>query len=526
MWATFLSGEVHIAEQTVYYLDLQMQHPTSPINRRQEQFAVALCVLWAMAWGLRAIWLDNRVTSNDGFFPHVFSLFEIWSSPEARPHFYWEWLHAVPTHPPLAPLYSALFSAVSGLSHDVTQISTLALLGLLVVEVYRLARACALDWPTPLLAAVVTASSPILAGWFRVDYHETLLALLVVSSLRQGIVTDLRRPGPAVLLGVLVGLGALTKLSYWVVMLVPAVFFLASRVRDRTTLVNGLVAVASVAGVCGWWYFNHLDGILQNFNASSSAGVQVTSKALMYIVAPQGNLGLTVLALVGAAVMLRTDAVRGWRTKAMLLLAWLPSYAGYVAVFDYWERYIVSVLPISCLLAAVGLGRVVLLLPRRFNRGSVAVVAVALAASFAVHNMLDPGQTQGLLDSHGMVQPDTRDLSALSRALAHIKRKRYPTVTMATAPSAQRWFNGNLDRATALGEFEALDTKKAWTRLGGGQPVFFLRVTGPPAMADTAWIQNNNNEKVALFEAWRRQVVARYWDESPFSVVLYMLLPH
>lgn len=486
---------------------------------------MALCVLWAMAWGLRAIWLDNRVTANDSLFPHALSLFELWAHPRTDAYAYWEWLNAIPTHPPLAPLFTALFAAVAGPSHEVAQISTLTLFGLLVVEVYRLARTCAVRWPGPLLAAVITATSPILAAWFRVTYPETMMALLVTSTLRQAMATDLRRTGPAVMLGVLTGLGALTKLGFWVVMLVPALFFLGSRVRDRITLLNGLAAVASVAAVCGWWYFGHLPGIWENLTASSGSPVGLYPRAMMYIVAPQGNLALTVLALVGVAMILGAGAVSGWWTRAMLLLAWIPGYVGFIAVFDFWERYIVPVLPLSCLLAAVGTGGLVVMLPRRAHRAAVAGVVVALAATFAYQNLRAPARTLGLLDMHGMVQPDARDLSALPRALARIQRKRYPTVMLTAAPAARRWLNGHMDRARAHGDPRALTVKEARALLGRGRPVYFLHIEGPVTMADAAWSPQQNNVKVALYLAWRRQVVARYWDESPFSVVLYKLLP-
>lgn len=495
------------------------------LSLRQQQIGVLVCVVWVLFWGLRAVYLDNRVTSTDTLFPQTKGLFFLLDDPMFTPAWLWGWLNAAPTHPPLPALYGALFCWLVGFSHEAVQVSSVVLHGLLVVELFRLTRACARDRLAPLVAAALAATAPVLAAWFRVDYPESLTTLLVVATLRQGLATDLRRPGPAITLGLLVGLGALCKLSFWVVLLPPAAHFFGARVRDRARLLNALAAVATVALVCGWWYFGHLSAIGKNLASSTSNSLPMLSRLHYYLVQPPGNLTLTAAALAGALMAaLRRELLTDGHATVQLLLAWLPAHALLVGLFDPWERYIVPVLPLSCLLAAVALARALALLPIP-RRVVVALLLAGLAAGSAVINLQRPRESYGVAESSGILQPDRRSYHSLARALARARALGHPLLIVANAPPAQAWVNGQWTRLALVprGGVEMVGAAVAGERLARGEAVSYLQVDGPRRFLDRTWNLGTVHWPREVLRGQRRTLVARFADESPYTVRLFVI---
>jgi len=498
--------------------------PPPPFSRRQQQLGVVICVVWALVWGLRAVFLDNLVTSTDSLFPLTRGLFSILTDPAFAPQWIWGWLNAAPTHPPLPAVYSALFCGLAGLSYEAVQVSSVVLHGLLVVELYRLASCWTRDRQAPLIAAALVSTVPVLAAWYRVDYHESLTTLLVVATLRQATVTDLRRTGPAVKLGLLVGLGALCKLSFWVVILLPAVHFLGARVRDRATLLNALAVVATVALICGWWYFPHLPAIQKNIASSTSTDLSLITRLDYYLIRPPGNLALTLLALAGVSmIILRGGLLTGRYAAAQLLLSCLPAFAFLVSMFDPWERYIVPVLPLSCLLAAVALARGLASLPA--PRRAALGLLLALAAASAVFNLQRPRESYGVAESAGIPQPDRRDFSSLARALAHARRLHLPLLMVANAPPAQVWINGQWAQLGLVPgrDIQIIGGKEARKKIAGDEQVSYIQVDGPRSLPDRTWNLGSLHRSQVVSHRWRRKLVARFDDESPFAVRLFIL---
>ncbi len=494
------------------------------LTRRQQQLGVLACALWVVAWGLRAVYLDNRVTSTDTFFPQTKGLFFLLQDPMFDAAWIWGWLNAAPTHPPLPALYGALFCWLAGFCYEAVQVSSVVLHALVVVELYRLTRACARDRLAPLTAAALGAAAPALAAWFRVDYPESLTTLLVVMTLRQGLSTDLTRTGAAAKLGLLVGLGALCKLSFWLVILPPAACFLAARVRGRVTLLNALVLFGVASLVCGWWYAGHLPAIGKNMASSTSTDLPLDARLWYYLVQPPGNLALVAASLAGAALVSAGRGVTSRHAAWLLLTAYLPALALLLGLFDPWERYILPLIPVACLLAGLALARALALVPARVAPG---LLLAAMAVASAAVNLQRPRESYGVAEASGILQPDQRDHGSLARALTRARRLGRPLLIVANAAPAQAWVNGQWTRLSLVprGGVEMVGRAAARHRLGRGESVSLIQVDGPAAYPDRTWNLGSVHWTPEATPGRSRRLVGRFADASAFTVRLFVLTP-
>lgn len=494
--------------------------PRAPLSLKQEQLAVAGCVLWVLVWGLRAIYLDHRITASDNIFPAVDLMVEIVSSRALD----WErllgWFGHSPVHPPLPALHASLVAAALGHSSDNAQVASLLLHGVLVVQVYRLAREGAGHQVTALLATALAATAPPIAAWYRVDYPEALVTVLLLAVLHQAANTDLQRARPALLLGLLVGLGALSKLSFLVVALVPAVYFIAASVRSKRALVNALLAVGVTALVSGWWYFSHLGQILDNLHNSTSTQATAWERAEFYLMRPPGNLLLTAAALLGLGLALYKRLLAPRTLPWLLLLAYLPAWLAFTLVFDQWERYILPLLPLSCLFAAVGVGWLLGRLQGWPARLALGVAALALAGVAAAYNTAPPGDPNGLCQDAGILSPDRRDFSSLARALPRLASWRVPAVKVASSADALDWMNGQMDRLAAADRVPWLNTDEAKALIKEGRPVHFVHVAGRQAEPNRAFSFDHNVQARRMLTQHKPQQLARFTDESHYVVTL------
>lgn len=392
--------------------------------------ATHLCLVALLGYtgglGVWAIASDNRPTATDSIFVDAANMREMldagvdgagWS----------RWLRSTGYRPPLSYLPHVALSHVAGESVAGLRLTTLAMY-LLAVWLCHAIGARVAGREAGLLGATMAATLPMVFGWGRMDYADTSVALALLATVRLLLDAELARPRHALGLGVVVGLGMLTKVAFPIFLLGPLVWALALRLRTRRQLLGFGVAVASAALVATWWYIPQLEIVLINASMSRSQiarGGSWLETLYLYTVATPGGLWVLCLALAGSIAAWRGRLLdRSW--LALLSLAtWMP-LALLVALFDGWRRYALPVYPVAAVLAGVCLYATLTRLHRRLGRLAAAALAVLLLADFTSITLgrelaVPPGPwylaAGERADGLGLLSPDRRDYGAFPAAL-------------------------------------------------------------------------------------------------------------
>ena len=319
-----------------------------------------LAAAWVVGFGLWTVLGENRPTGHDSVFPTAYRGFRLLLGAPIDGETWARWIGAMDIHPPLPMLLGLVSGALFGMSLAAVRLGSVALHLVLLVQVYTLVRRLTGHRDAVALACWLVAVVPLVGAWMRCDYPEPLLSVLVIGTLQLAMRTSLHRPAQALLLGVVVGLGALTKLGYAVIMLPAAVLFVGAQVRRRRAqgasvgaLGVGLVlAVAGAMAVAGWWYLWHIDDIITNFHMSTQVSMPLSERLARYFWQPTGNLLLVGVALAGL-VLARVRRTVPDRDLALVAGTWLGGYAALTLLFDVMPRYIGPLHPLSCVLAAL-----------------------------------------------------------------------------------------------------------------------------------------------------------------------------
>lgn len=242
--------------------------------------AVVLALLVAAHVALNLVWLrlDNHVIRIDEEFHamgaqnYYFALTDPAQSGLAAR---WNAVASIQSpYPPLLHLLGAAMALPLGYSPDVVALSGTLCFALLLLGVYRLARAV-LPRPPALLATVVCSLIPVLYAGARYVALENLIAALVVWALfcllrSRGFV----RVSAVAAFGVLNGLVILTKPNGFVYYLLPAAcIFFAALVRCLRAgglravwpvSRNGLLCIALTLAVAAPWYVANW-GLVSNY---------------------------------------------------------------------------------------------------------------------------------------------------------------------------------------------------------------------------------------------------------------------
>ena len=238
-------------------------------------------------------------------------------------------------------------------------------MAVLFFAMYRIARRL---WNTraAVLSIAIAGTAPLLYGlarWFLVEYT---LAALVAFAIYVLIERGLEESRVALLLGCIVGLGLLLKVSFPVYVL-PALFYawIGSRSRLRSLALSSLACLTLALP----WYAWHLRPVLENAAAAGfggSAAVQgtgaiLTIRAIGTYLARVAGEGLSsyyawLTALLIAWTAVRPEGrvfLRGLTSRAPLhVLLWLMPFGLFLFGGNKDVRYIAPVLPAFCLLTA------------------------------------------------------------------------------------------------------------------------------------------------------------------------------
>lgn len=434
----------------------------APLTLKTAQVALAMLLVFFAVWDLRAVLLDGR--PGVGFTDTtVVDALELQQSVERDGVAGWR-LRAAK-----GPLAAAL---VSGLNLAVGDLLVAARLLSVVCHwvvlwlVFGLARRLTGRPAVGLLAVVICGTFPLELGWFRLDFHEPLVAVAVVASL--GAMMGRPRPARAVRLGLAAGLGLLTKLSFPLFVVLPGLWLTLWRARQRRAAAHLLLAGGVTVVVAGWWVVAYWGAIVTNLGDSTGMSEPWTDKLAL----ARGLPGLPLMLAASAA----GAAMAWWRLpdqrSRVVLLALCPLGAVVllVGVFDWWSRYIVPALPVAGLLVAVGLFALADAAAARWPglpaRKAGVGLSLALLGLYVYINLLgvppswhpdtrrppwpegEVGQRELFL---GMIAPDRGTYAGLSSAAALLRRNGWTALELppfGPAAVAAAWRRQRLQTVT------------------------------------------------------------------------------
>jgi len=370
--------------------------------------------IFIVGWDLWAVLADLRPSGGDTFTNTTLHLYDHLTKENP-----WGFFSTDGPKGPFAPLLSLPFLVLLGQVPLATRLVCVAAHGALVWQTYDLGRRLYGGPWTGLLASVMLSTSPMVFGWARLDFHECLLASVVTATLQLMVRARLDGPILSLLLGLVLGVGILTKLGYVVFMVAPGIWFVLRRLRGVRSGLYLLLTLGFMSLVAYKWVRNNMDTIMGNYHMTTSFREAWWLKAAAYVADPPTYL----LFAAGLAAV----AVLWWKRLAdrWVLALYVPfiglSLVQFSMLFDYWTRYTVPLYPAASVLAAAGLVLVLGRLPRLPARLLAAAFAGYLLVSFVQLNLAPVVGPNAREFTFGMFVPDTRPYDGLSRAMGVLR---------------------------------------------------------------------------------------------------------
>ena len=441
---------------------------------QQRRLLLSGLVLFLLGWDLWAILLDGRLKLPDTFVMHTLQL------QQALDHgALWAWLSNLGPKGPLGPVLSLPVLWLSGMTPFSMRLITVLAHGALTLQSYDLGR---LVWGKPsagLWAAVLTGTCPFLFGICRLSYHDVLLGVAVVGAIQVMLRVKLDRPVPAAALGVVLGLGLLTKHSFSLYMVGPGLWFVARRVRGLRTLLNLGVMGVAMGAVAAVWAVPNGKAMFENLFANASLSSVPWSAELGFYLSLPGSLPLFVAAVLSAVwlggVVRRIDL---WTLA--LLLTFIPMVLGLHSVTAA-ARYMIPVIPLWAVLTGAGLA---FLQDKVGTKAALGMQVLGWAGCLGLVVALNlTGLETGPIpreDYGGIISPDTRKYDGYARALRPLIAENGPDVMLvfdSLAGYCERDGHEVLWQARGLGTNPImLDQAQQRAAAGQGVSALFIRL--------------------------------------------------
>jgi hypothetical protein len=390
-------------------------HGLSVESRRGATVVLVGLLVFMLGWDLWAVIQDQRPSGSDTFTPFSIHSTQLLAGEEA------DWRRALDPKGPVATLLGTLLLLLVGKVPLATRLLSVLCHGALLLQTYDLGRLVGRDRRAGLWAALICGTHPMIFGWCRLDFHEALLCVMVCGSLQLMLRTDLSRLRPALLLGLVFGLGTLTKLSFAAYIAAPGVWLVARRCLRpprRAVLLHLGAVLAVMAAITSPWLIavgSELPAYLQ-MATHSQAGT--LDKALHYLALP-GSWPLLLSAVVFSIVLWRAGQVDRWEL-ALIVAQVLVSTLLLFTIFDPGSRYLVPVFPAAAVLCGAGLGW----LQQRGLRHAAPLawgLSAALLGLFAGLSLAGVQEPDRREDGAGLVAPDPRPYLAFPRAVAALR---------------------------------------------------------------------------------------------------------
>lgn len=499
----------------------------APLHPRQGQLLLAALLLFFAAWDMRAVLADRRLSPTDSTVEDALLLQQALGQDGLG---LGAWLRDIRKGPLAGPVV-ALADVAVGDPVLAGRLVNVALKGVVLWLVCLITVRLTASWGAGLCAAVICGTFPMVYGWFRLDYHEPLVAALLLWCLRL-MLSTLRRPREAALLGLALGLGLLAKLSFAVFISAPLVILAIQLLRRQ----GGPRFLGLVAGICvlvtGWWLLPNAAHLLSYLGQSHQRVSETpVTRLVIYTWGVHGSALLLGFAALGAAAAWRLGVTSG---RALLLLA--GSLAGGLAwlvlLFDSWPRYLVPGFPVAAILCGLGLAGAGRLAAPRLGARLIKVAAggclAALLLNFCVDNLR--GLRPSLKEREGgagMVKADRRTYEAYPRAVAALGRLSGPSLEL---PGWRRMLGKRPVALSLVWQRRGLTLPRATVarlaeHLSQGQTVHlvFCHTTGGDVLAQLARVRVSDHvdaATLALLLPKKKRVLQTFSDPGGVSFSL------
>jgi len=384
-----------------------------------------------LGWDIWAILLDQRLKAPDTFVMATIQLMM-----DLKEWEIWRWLGTLGPKGPLGSVLSLPFLLLGMEVPAASRIITVFAHGALTLQSYDLARlvyseglgvSAAAARRAGLWAALLCGTCPFLFGVCRLAYHDVLLGVAVIGSMQIMLRARMDRPMLAALLGLVLGLGLLTKHSFSLYMVGPGLWFLARRLRGvRSGLHFGLMGVV-MAAVTAVWAVPNFQAVIENFERNSNLPSVPWSAEIGFYLSLPGALPLFVAATISWVALAVRRRVSLW--TLVLLLTFIPMVVGLHSVTAA-ARYMIPVIPMWAVLAGCGLAWALERLEVRWQAWTLGGATAALCALFVYLNLtgiippppLGGSEPQAREDYGGIISPDTRKHDGWKKAVDGLGR--------------------------------------------------------------------------------------------------------
>jgi len=303
---------------------------------------------------------------------------------------------ADPYRPPLVPLSALPFYTVFGTSYQSAMLTNLLYMTILVICTYKLARMSHSAEVGLIVAGIIWAVPGVMnyARIFGLDFPEAALvsAGLYLTAASKGFTSR----GTSLALGAVVGLGLLTKWSYFVFVTPIIVMELIQRrqiVNTRNVILAGIVAAAISSP---WYIYAVSQGLIQRLayyawgaaaKPYAPSGSLFDLSALLYyprftythIIGPVFGIGLLLVFCLALPQVIRRRASSNSRLVKSLALSLLVPLLVFAFLEDKGLRFFLPALPcLLVLLVWTGSGTRI----RGIRIGAFLLVGVLLGGSF------------------------------------------------------------------------------------------------------------------------------------------------
>ena len=388
-------------------------------------------------------------------------------------------------YPPLVPCLAGLLFRVMPSDAAFGQIVVLAFLGLGMAATYVLARQWA-NGGGAVVAAVLVGTAPLVVQLtLRFQLDVPLMAMVVVALETLLRTQGFKRAGWSLAVGIIVGLGLLTKPPF-VVYVAPAIILSVLAVRTRDAVWNTMAATLVTLIIAVPWYGPRILGIpmqvqSRSFKQAAESGLPdaLSATSLAYyplnFAAQFGVVGVAMF-MVGLVVVLG----RGY----WYVLAGLAPLVAFFLIQNKQLRYTLPLLPLAAVAAGIGFSA----LPRSVRAFTGALVAVAAAVQVSSTLFAVPPALSVPLVGIRLTEPSPPSRAAWQQRpiLSLIARDASGRDAMVSVPPNSAWFSIANFRYYAVRDDLPLRFMRAWDDEPLGVDYMILKTgdVGPPWTAE------------------------------------------
>jgi len=488
---------------------------TGCLPASQERILLGAAIVWVITWGLLAILFNDRPSGNDSVFPRVWSLLRSFGADQQVS--FMDWLRDGEYHPPLPGLFGGLLASLTSAARETVRSGGLLLQLILMFQVRAMVLELTRCRTSALLGFWLAATLPAMAGFFRLDFPEPLVAVLLLATLWAAMGGRLRQLRGAALLGLLVGLGSLSKLSYNVFVLAPGLIILALLVKERGGWRRILAAAGAWALVAGWWHLAFLNDIWRNLGMSTQRELDLPGSFTSYFLEAPEVLVLFALALAAAPLGLR-GFPRARRGAWLLVVTLVAGVGALLFLFDCQARYLLPLHAVAMVLLCTG-GAALLRGARRRTRRLVLLATIPGLVVFSAQVQSKPGDesAMNIFNPRGLPAADERDFSGYLRAHRWLRERAPVYLLLVRGQMARTWMFDQQVAALEPDEVQPVLSVVGLEAAGGGSgAIHVIEIYMAPGGGGEDPTSDNGAEPalVRTFLSWESEVLATFADDS------------